>query len=69
VLGFANSTEKLTQQINDKADLDFNLSEAATLVRLYGALLNRHPDQGGINGWPAANDEMDPIGEAIGVAG
>ena len=69
LLGFANSTEKLTQQINDAADLDFNLSEAATLVRLYDALLNRHPDQGGINGWLAANDEMDPIGEAIGVAG
>ena len=56
LLGFANSTEKLTQKINDAADLDFNLSEAATLVRLYDALLNRHPDQGGINGWLAAND-------------
>ena len=56
LLGFANSTEKLTQKINDAADLDFNLSEAATLVRLYDALLNCHPDQGGINGWLAAND-------------
>ena len=36
--------------------LDFNLSETATLVRLYDALLNRHPDEGGINGWLAAND-------------
>ena len=56
LLGFANSTEKLTQQINEAADLDFNFSEVATLVRLYDALLNRHPDQAGINGWLAANE-------------
>ena len=38
------------------ADLDFNLSDVAALVRLYDVLLNRRPDEAGINFWISASE-------------
>lgn len=56
LLSFANSTEKLGSEAATPAVLDFNLSEAASLVRLYDTLLGRRPDEGGINHWLQANE-------------
>ncbi|MBC7452372.1 MAG: cadherin domain-containing protein, partial [Massilia sp.] len=38
------------------ADLDFNLSDVAALVRLYDVLFNRRPDEAGINFWIGASE-------------
>ncbi|HVK93999.1 MAG TPA: DUF4214 domain-containing protein, partial [Noviherbaspirillum sp.] len=56
LLSFANSTEKLASEAAAPAVLDFNLSETASLVRLYDTLLGRRPDEGGINHWLQANE-------------
>ena len=47
LLAFANSTEKLSSE--PVVEMDFNRSEAATLIRMYESLFNRAPDEGGIN--------------------
>jgi hypothetical protein len=47
LLGFVNSAEKLAAE--PVVELDFNHSEAATLVRMYDSLFNREADEDGIN--------------------
>jgi hypothetical protein len=47
LLGFANSAEKLSSE--PVVEMDFNRSEAATLIRMYESLFNRAPDEDGIN--------------------
>jgi hypothetical protein len=47
LLGFVNSAEKLAAE--PVVELDFNQSEAATLVRMYDSLFNREADEDGIN--------------------
>jgi hypothetical protein len=47
LLGFANSAEKLNSE--PVVEMDFNRSEAATLIRMYESLFNRAPDEDGIN--------------------
>ena len=47
LLGFANSAEKLSSE--PVVEIDFNRSEAATLIRMYESLFNRAPDEDGIN--------------------
>jgi Ca2+-binding RTX toxin-like protein len=49
LLSFANSAEKLSSE--PVVEMDFNRSEAATLVRMYDSLLNRAADEGGINSY------------------
>jgi hypothetical protein len=56
LLSFVNSVERLALEPAVTAELDFDESDAATLVRLYSALFNRHPDQGGINDWLTASE-------------
>ncbi|WP_147041322.1 DUF4214 domain-containing protein, partial [Skermanella aerolata] len=46
VLAFVNSDEKMA---SEGTLVDFNTSEVATLVRLYGTMLGRLPDEAGIN--------------------
>jgi hypothetical protein len=47
LLGFVNSADKLAAE--PVVELDFNQSEAATLVRMYDSLFNREADEDGIN--------------------
>jgi hypothetical protein len=50
LLAFADSAEK--QQIDATTNVyDFNQGDVATLVRIYDALLQRRPDEGGLNLW------------------
>jgi hypothetical protein len=56
LLSFVNSVENLASEPAVAAELNFDQSDAATLVRLYSALFDRHPDQAGINYWLAASE-------------
>jgi hypothetical protein len=49
LLSFVNSAEKLS--LEPVVEMDFNRSEAATLIRMYESLFNRAPDEGGINSY------------------
>jgi uncharacterized repeat protein (TIGR02059 family) len=52
-LALANSQEKLAMQ---PADVDFNASDVATLVRMYSSLFDRKADTAGLNFWIAAHE-------------
>jgi uncharacterized repeat protein (TIGR02059 family) len=52
-LALANSQEKLAMQ---PADVDFNASDVATLVRMYSSLFDRKADTAGLNYWIAAHE-------------
>jgi hypothetical protein len=54
-LQFADSAEKLAMP--SSAQLDFNRSDVATVVRMYEALFDRHPDEDGINYWIGAHED------------
>jgi len=51
LLSIADSTEKLALDASVPAELDFNRSDVAMLVRLYDSLFGRRPDLDGINAW------------------
>ena len=53
-LAFADSAEKLAMP--SSAQLDFNHSDVATLVRMYEALFERAPDEAGLNFWIGAHE-------------
>ncbi|WP_306392538.1 DUF4347 domain-containing protein [Telluria beijingensis] len=53
-LAFADSAEKLAMP--SSAQMDFNHSDVATLVRMYEALFDRAPDEGGLNFWIAMHE-------------
>lgn len=53
VLQLTESAEKLA--MDSSAQLDVNRSDIGTLVRMYAALLERNPDEAGINYWIAAH--------------
>jgi uncharacterized repeat protein (TIGR02059 family) len=50
-LQLADSDAMLARAGAQQAALDFNHSDVATLVRMYSALFERAPDEGGINYW------------------
>ncbi|WP_338764760.1 DUF4214 domain-containing protein [Massilia sp. METH4] len=66
-LALADSPEKLAMP----ADVAFGATDVATLVRLYSALFDRAPDEGGLNWWigvHGAGNSMAGIADAF-VAG
>jgi large repetitive protein len=52
-LAVANSAQKLAMA---PADSDFNATDVATLVRMYGTLFDRRPDAAGLNYWIGAHE-------------
>ena len=51
LLAFADSAEKLALDSLTPAELNFNHSDIAMLVRMYDSLFGRRPDLAGINNW------------------
>jgi hypothetical protein len=57
MLAIANSAEKLGRDGASGQTLDFNLTDVATLVRMYDTLFDRKADAGGLNYWIAAGED------------
>jgi uncharacterized repeat protein (TIGR02059 family) len=53
---FANSEEKIAHEKANGYTLDFNRSDVAILVRMYGTLFDRKADAAGLNHWIAASE-------------